>query len=358
MIRKLALVTSLATLLSTPLFAADEFDLYDVKLGMSLEEVNFHLQDHCMRKCMSYGSSGPAGIFDMTVFLHFQTEYFVNTRRSEVNRRKPYESVTFTFGPDKKVIAIQNEFYGSPTDGRKKFDIMAGLYNGDLLAFTEQRQALVTAKADVTMTHTVTWFEPGLTGKKFQVATWVNPLGPTTVRMNYTDFDAMRELEGAKPTEFGAFRAKGVVGLTPRNPSSYEAANALKYKPVNSQATTNVIDALDTIEVISEIHDGGEPPPSKLVVNGAVVGMSGLRSDGMSFEAVQKLGNGVYRVIAVWDGNSCGSQQELLLHVVNGKGFLSEAFGRCNALITENGGTVYYSFVATEYEPELTLAVP
>lgn len=177
MIRKLTLVASLATLFSTALYAADEFDLYAVKLGMSLEEVNSHLQDHCMRKCMSYGSSGPAGIFDITFFLRFHTEYFVNTHRSEVNRSRPYESVTYTFGPDQKVIAMQNEFYGSSTEARKEFDIMARRYKGDLLTFTEQRQALVTAKTDVTTTHTVTLFESELIGKKFQVATWVNQLG-------------------------------------------------------------------------------------------------------------------------------------------------------------------------------------
>lgn len=358
MIRKFTLVAALATLLPSTVFAVENFVLYDVKLGMSLEEVNQHLQDYCTRNCKSYGSNGPAGIFDMTVFLRYQTEYFDNTHRSEVNRRMPFESVTYTFGPDRKVIAMQSEFYGPAAKGKDKFDKMAGLYKGDLREFTEQRekQALVTAKADMSTTHTVTWFEPGVTGKKFQVASWVNPSDLTTVRMNYTDFDAMRKLEDAKPNDFVAFRGRAAVGITPRNPSSYEAANALKFKPITSEVSTKLVAGSDTIEIIPEILDGGQNPPSKLVVNGKVVGTSGLLSDGVSYEGVQKLGHGLYRVAAAWDGNSCGAQQEMILRVIHGKAYLSESFGRCDATVTENDGTVYFSFAETEDEPQSTVA--
>lgn len=360
MIRALPLLVSLAVLLPTSLFAADEFSLYDVKLGMSVEDVSQKLQDHCPKNCRSYGANGPAGSFEMNVFLRYETEFFNNTGRSEVNRRMPYESVTFTFGPDRKVIAMQMEFYGPAALGQKAFASMAGLYQGKLLSFTEQRpkSALVTAKADMTTTHTVTLWEPDLTGKKFQVATWVNNLGPTTVRMNYTDFDSVRKLEEGKPADFERYRGNGATSVTPRTPSSYEAANASKFKPVGGEVTLKTTDGSDTIEVLPETHDGAKNPPSKLLVNGVVVGKSGLLSDGMSFEGIQKVGKGLYRVTASWDGNGCSAQQEMVLRVFKGKGYLSEPFGRCEAEVTENDGTVFFSFAETDYDPQLTLALP
>lgn len=358
MIRKLAFIASLGTLFPTALYAADEFSLYDVKLGMTFDEMNRSILPHCRGNCMGGGSNGPAGMFETTMYLRYHTEYFSNTRRSEVNRHKPYESVTYTFGPDRKVIGMRMESYGYAKDAVQMFDRMAGLYQGELLSFTEQKDALVTAKTDVTTTHTVGLYEPNLRGKKFQVAMWVTSLGPTMVRMDYGDFDAVRKLEAASPAAFVMFRGKAVAGVTPRRPSSYEAANALKFKPVTSEATTKVIDGADTIEVSPEILDGEEHPPSQLVVNGKVVGTSGLLADGISFREVQKLGQGLYRVNADWAGNGCSSQQELVLRVAKGKGTLSEPFGRCNATLTENDGTIYYSFDESADEPQLTVAIP
>lgn len=360
MIRALPLLMSLAALLPASVFAADEFSLYDVTLGMSVEDVTRNLQDHCPRDCRNYGASGPAGTFSMNVFFRFETEYFSNTRRTEVNRGRPFESVTFTFGPDRKVIAMQSEFYGSAKGAQKAYVDMSALYKGELLSFTEQfpKTPLITATADTSTTHTVTIYDPSLTGKKFQVAMWPMPGGAAFVRMNYTDFDTVRKLEDGKPSEFAAYRGNKGTVVTPRAPSSYEAANATKFQPISAEVILKTVDGSDTIEVLPETHDGSEGPPSKLMVNGVVLGKSGLLTDGMSFEGIQKVGKGLYRVDASWGGNGCSAQQEMVLRVVKGKGYLSEPFGRCEPEVTEKDGTVFFSFAETDYEPQLTLAVP
>jgi hypothetical protein len=359
LIRAIPLLMSLAALLPASVFAGDEFSLTDVTLGMSVEEVNQSIYANCPKNCMNYGFSGPAGTFGMTVFLRFETEYFSNTRRHEVNRHRPFESVTFTFGPDRKVIAMQKEFYGSAKGAQKAYGDMSALYKGEVLSFTEQfpKTPLITTTADSGTTHSFALYDPGLTGKKFQVGTWPMPDGEGFVRMNYTDFDAVRRLEDGKPAEFTAVRGKAGTVVAPRAPSSYETENASKFEPLTAESILKTVDGSDTIEVLPENHDGSEGPPSKLMVNGVVLGKSGLLTDGMSFEGIQKVGKGLYRVNASWEGNGCSSQQEMVLRVVKGKGYLSEPFGRCEPEVTVKDGTVFFSFAETDYEPKLTLAV-
>lgn len=346
-----------AALVSPTLLAAPDFTVHDVALGMPYDEVNLLLQETCPRGCMTYTGSGPAGIHSLTVFLRYQTIYFSNTRRTEVNRDKPYESATYTFGPDHRVIALEAEVKGSLTAGKKLADEALARYSGPLQAFTQTNKVAVHAQAS--LDHLSYLYAPNMTGKQFELSVIEPaPSRMAVTRVNYWDFDAVRALEAAKPTDFMTVRGPAGLGLVPREANAAEAAKARRYPALEIGTQTQAVNGNDKVQVIAEQHDGNKNPPSQLLVNGALIQKSALLSDGMSFEAVQHLGDGLFLVSAAWAGNGCSAQEQILLKVVNGKGHLSEPFGRCEPQITQHAGTTYFNFAETEYEPQQTLATP
>lgn len=346
-----------AALVSPTLLAAEDFSVHDVKLGMPYDEVNLLIQEICPTGCMTYTGSGPAGIHTVTVFLRYQPIYFSNTKRSEVNRDKPYESATYTFGPDHKVIALEAEVKGSLTAGKKLADAALTRYQGPLQAFTETNKVKVSAQAS--MDHLSYLYAPNMTGQQFEL-TVIEPAPArmAVTRVNYWDFDAVRKLEAAKPEDFAAVRGGARLGLVPREAKPAEAAKARTYPLLEIGTDTQALNGKDRVEVIPELHSANKNPPSQLRVNGALIQQSSLSSDGMAFEAVQHLGDGLFLVSAAWSGNGCSAQELLLLRVFNGKGILSEPFGRCEPQITQHDGTTYFNFAETEYEPQQTLATP
>lgn len=364
---KLALIAPAVSLLSLSAFADNEFSLLDVNLGTDLQEVNLLVQENCPN-CMVYNGGGPAGIFEVTAYLRYQTIYFNNTRRTEVDRAKPFESVTFTFGPDKKVFAVQSTVYGSATTVQKFFDRMSGLYAGGLQEFTEQKRTLITTRADHSTNHSFVMYTPYLTGKKFQVSMWPEAPAGAGARASYIDFDALRKFEAAKPTEFYEMRRTysigvrkdGATAVDPRPVSSLEEKQVSDFDSISEDFVTRVAAGNDAIEVIPEVLNGEKSPPSQVLFNGKVVASGGLRTDGVTYSGIQPLDEtrGLYRLQVGSYGNSCGAQQEQLLRVAGGEGYLSEPFGRCNGVVKKHNGTFYFSYEATEYEPELTLAIP
>ncbi|MFK1438733.1 hypothetical protein ACIUZJ_03070 [Pseudomonas aeruginosa] len=361
----IARVAMLAGLCS-PALGADEFSLRGIRLGMDASEAQLHLEELCANRCRSYTQAGPAGITKLTSYLRYQTVYFSNTGRAEVDTSQPYEQVTLTLHPNRKVIALQGQAYGSPEAAHAFAETMSGLYPGTLQTFTEQKNnVLVTTQADSTTTHSISLYEPFLQGRKFQVTSWSTSTSRALTRMDYIDFDAMNKLATENPEDFAYARNRaglttqpdGIAGLKPRLASSLEASRAPAYSAVTTGALTKLVDGPNTLEVVAE-RALSTSWPSQILLNGQAIATSRLREDRMTFVSVQKLSTDLYRIHNEGDGSGCGVQQQLVLRIVDGHGYLSEPFGRCSPSISEHGGVTYFSFPATEYESAMVLAIP
>lgn len=357
-----------AALFSSPTQAAEPFALYDVTLGSGFNEAAAHLQNLCPRGCPAYTSQNATGIAELQVFIKFATVYFSNTRRTEVDRAKPYEAVIITTGPGKKVISITGEVYSDPLTARTYADKMAARAPMPLQAFSEMnKDTRIDLRADASTDHALNLYAPYLRGQRMQISHWQTRPGTAIARVMLMDFDAMRQLEASNPQAFAQLRKAhhlpmrrhGTEGLAPRVGSSLELSRAPGYPSAAGAPVTKLVDGRDSLKVVAEQTEGPNKAPSQLMVNGVVVAKAALFDDGMTFEGVQKLDQapGLYRVHASWFGNGCSAQQELLLNVTDGKGYLSEPFGRCNTLLTVNNGAYYFSYEADEYESATTLVV-
>ncbi len=340
---------------------ADEFSLHGVRLGMPAQEAALLLEEACPGKCMSYRAGGPGGIGEQTVYLRYQTIYFSNTRQVEVDRSKPYESVSYTLGPDRTVIAVLGRVFGSATRADEYFEKMAAAYRGPLQAFTEQKKLLVTAKGDLSTDHLFRFYEPALQGRKFTVSKLADQYGATAVA-HHVDFDAVRAIERSQPEQFAEIRRSLGIGvkqdgspqLEPRETSSLEARNAQQLTPIRGAFVSQLSEGAERIEVIAEDAQS----PSRILLNGQQVAQASFAEDGLTYEGLRSLGGGLFEISVSQSGNGCYAQGHTVLRVQDGQGYLSESFGRCDGFIARNGATHYFVYASTESEPEWVLALP
>lgn len=349
--------------------AQEPFSIYDITLGADFNEAVAHLQSLCPQGCPGEAST-TAGVNTVTVYQRFTLIRFSNTNRVQVDTAKPYQQVSVTRGLDNRVLSIKAETYGDPISVRAFVKSMAAAYDGKLQEFiytNPNTNIPIEIKSDLSTDQSIEFFSPNLKGIKFQIAQWKLANGALIARLSYTDYDALAKSEEADPTGFNnirklmklPMRRDGAAGLTPRVGSNAELAKALKYTEVQLSEKQELSDAGVQIKIIKEKNYDPGKHASQILVNGKIVSEASFFKDGMAYESVQKLSGalGLYWIHAGWFGNGCDSQQELLLSIKDGKGYLSEPFGRCDTSVTVDKGTYYFNYAATEYEPPATYVI-
>lgn len=327
-----------------------DFTIGQVALGMSGEELKLHLNEFCGDRCMTYNSALPGGVVQVTAYYRYQTIYFNNTRQHSVDNRKPYESVSYILSPERRVIGIINEILGAPNTVDDFISRIVDDYDDDLQEFSTQHpNSLGITLADEGTDRAIGLMSRGLKGKHFAITKYIYKDGYQFAGASYYDYDAVRAVEMKNKDAFSNYRQQ-TKESEPRPISSLELERLDDYDSVQVGTETKIVDDATTVEVVP-----GEI--SQILVNGTEIAKVSFLEDGVAFHSVQQLTPELYWIASESRGNGCSAQEKYVLRVSGNKSELLKPFGRCEETVKVNDHTVYFTFPATEYEPELSLAI-